>query len=115
VYYGTHRILKSHNVFTRWFLDYRELSNLLTTRSVVLSATAVIFQLTPSAATILTVSLVKVILRLTISQSVSLGIEHPSGPMTRFFFSYMKVTVLFNWGVLSDERLGLSFVSHSPY
>jgi hypothetical protein len=28
--------------------------------------------------------------------------------MTRFFFSsQMKVTVLFNWGALSDERMGL--------
>jgi hypothetical protein len=32
-----------------------------------------------------------------------------------FFFSYMKVAVLFIWGALSEERSGLSFVSHSPY
>jgi hypothetical protein len=53
---------------------------------------------------------VKVILRLTISQSVSLGIEHPSGAHDQIFFSYMKVTLLFNWGALSDERTGLSFI-----
>jgi hypothetical protein len=37
------------------------------------------------------------------------------GPWPVFFFSYMKVTVLFSWGPLSDERSGLSFVSHGPY
>jgi hypothetical protein len=60
---------------------------------------------------------VKVTLRLTVSQSVSLGIEHPLGAHDKIFFSspYMKVTVLFNWGVLSDERSGLSLVRHSPY
>ena len=56
---------------------------------------------------------VKVTLRLTVSQSVCLGVEPRLGLMTRFFFLYMKVTVLFIWGALSDERSGLSFVSHS--
>jgi hypothetical protein len=32
-----------------------------------------------------------------------------------FYFPYMKVTVLFIWGAFSNKRLGLSFVSHSPY
>jgi hypothetical protein len=49
----------------------------------------------------------QVILRLTVSHSVCLGVEPRLGPMARFFFSYMKVSVLFSWG--------LSFVSHSPY
>jgi hypothetical protein len=62
---------------------------------------------------------VQVTLRLTvgqsISQSVCLGVEPRLGLMTRFFFPYMKVTVLSIWGALSDERSGLSFLSHSPY
>jgi hypothetical protein len=46
----------------------------------------------------------KVILGLTISQTISLGIEHPPpGAHDQIFFSYVKVTVLFNWGALSDE------------
>jgi hypothetical protein len=51
---------------------------------------------------------VKVTLRLTVSQSVSLGIEPHLGPMTRYLF--LTVTFLFPWGALSDERTGLSFV-----
>jgi hypothetical protein len=46
------------------------------------------------------------------------SVEHPAGAHDQIFFfpsSYMKVTVLFNWGALSDERLDVSFVSHSPY
>jgi hypothetical protein len=53
-------------------------------------------------------SQVKVTLRLTVSQSVSLGIERHLGPMTRYLF--LTVTFLFPWGALSDERTGLSFV-----
>jgi hypothetical protein len=45
-------------------------------------------------------------------QSVCLGVEPRLGLMTRYLFS-LKVTVLSIWGALSDERSGLSFVSHS--
>jgi hypothetical protein len=48
---------------------------------------------------------VKVTLRLTVSQSVSPGVE----PQPEIYYS-STVTVLFLWGVLSDERTGLSFV-----
>jgi hypothetical protein len=48
---------------------------------------------------------VKVTLRLTASQSVSLGVE----PRLDIYYS-LKVTVLFFWGALSDERTGLSYV-----
>jgi hypothetical protein len=53
---------------------------------------------------------VKVTLRLTVSQSVSLGVEPHLGLMTRYFHYSLTVTVLFLWGVPSDERTGLSFV-----
>jgi hypothetical protein len=49
---------------------------------------------------------VKVILRLTISQSVSLGIEHPPGAHDQIF-------VL--WGALSDERMGVFLLLASHY
>jgi hypothetical protein len=54
---------------------------------------------------------VKVMLQLTVSQSVCLGVEPQLELMTRFFFN--EVTVLSMWGALSDERSGLSFVSRS--
>jgi hypothetical protein len=46
------------------------------------------------------------------SQSVCLGVEPRLGLMTGYLF-LLKVTVLSIWGALSDERSGLSFVSHS--
>jgi hypothetical protein len=46
---------------------------------------------------------VKVTLRLTVSQSLSLGVE------PHIYYS-STVTVLFLWGALSDERTGLSFI-----
>jgi hypothetical protein len=50
---------------------------------------------------------VKVILRLTISQSVSLGIEHPPGAHDQiFFFLLLSCSI---GGALSDERSGLSW------
>jgi hypothetical protein len=55
---------------------------------------------------------VRVTLRLTVSQSVCLGVEPHLGLMTRYLF-WMKVTVLSMWGALSDKRSGLSFVSQS--
>jgi hypothetical protein len=45
-----------------------------------------------------------------ISQSVSLGIEPYLVLMTRYSFYCLRVTVLFSWGALSDEKMGLSFV-----
>jgi hypothetical protein len=53
---------------------------------------------------------VKVILRLTISQPVSLGIEHPPGGPWPDIYCSSTVTVLFLWGALSDERMSLSYV-----
>jgi hypothetical protein len=55
---------------------------------------------------------VKVMLQLTVSQSVCLGVEPQLGLMTRCFL-FVTVAVLSIWGALSDERSGLSFVSHS--
>jgi hypothetical protein len=52
---------------------------------------------------------VKLTLRLTVNQSVCLGVEPALGLVTRFFF--LRVTVLFLWGALSDESSGLSFRS----
>jgi hypothetical protein len=49
---------------------------------------------------------VKLALRLTVGQSVCLGVETCG---QRFFF--LKVSVFSLWGALSDERSGLSFVS----
>jgi hypothetical protein len=58
---------------------------------------------------------VKVTLRLTVSQSVSLGVEPHLGLMTRYFFRpeygiRLTVTFFIPWDALSDERTGLSFV-----
>jgi hypothetical protein len=58
---------------------------------------------------------VKVTLRLTVSQSVSLGVEPHLGLMTRCFFRSeygirLTVTFFIPWDALSDERTGLSFV-----
>jgi hypothetical protein len=52
---------------------------------------------------------VKVTLQLTVGQSVCLGVEPQLGFMTRCFF-FLTI-----WGALSDERSGLSLVSHSLY
>jgi hypothetical protein len=62
--------------------------------------------------TILSLSL---ILRPTVSRPVCLGIKHPSGLTTRFFFRSeygirLTVTFLIPWVILSDESMGLSFV-----
>jgi hypothetical protein len=53
---------------------------------------------------------VKVTLRLTVSQSVILGVEPHLGLMTRYIYYSLTVTALFFWGDLSDERMGLSSV-----
>jgi hypothetical protein len=58
--------------------------------------------------TVVKVKVAKVILRLTVGQSVSLGVEPHLGLMTGYLLLF--VTVLFLWGALSDERTGLSFV-----
>jgi hypothetical protein len=56
---------------------------------------------------------VEVTLRLAVSQSVCLGIEHPLGLATRYYFLLecfcLKFAVLFLVGALSDERTGLQF------
>jgi hypothetical protein len=46
---------------------------------------------------------------LTVSQSVCLGIEHPSGTLRPDVTSCRSVAVFFLWGTLSDERTGLQF------
>jgi hypothetical protein len=53
---------------------------------------------------------VKVTLRLTVSQSVSLGVEPHLGLMTRYLVLFDSYGLFFLWGALSDERTGLSFV-----
>jgi hypothetical protein len=50
-----------------------------------------------------------VTLRLTVSQSVSLGVKPHLGLMTRYLLFFDYYGLLF-WGDLSDERTGLSFV-----
>jgi hypothetical protein len=52
---------------------------------------------------------VRVTLRLTISQSVSLGVEPHLGFMTRYLL-LCDCYGLVSWGALSDERTGLSIV-----
>jgi hypothetical protein len=54
---------------------------------------------------------VKVMLRLTVSQSVCLGVKFTLELVTRIIFC-LKVAGLFLCGALSDERSGLSLVSH---
>jgi hypothetical protein len=51
----------------------------------------------------------KVTLRLTVSQSVSLGVEPHLRLMTRYLLLFDSYGLVF-WGALSDERTGLSFV-----
>jgi hypothetical protein len=55
---------------------------------------------------------VKITLRLTVSQSVNLGVEPHLGLIT--IYLSLIVTVLFLLGVLSNERTGLSFVHAFP-
>jgi hypothetical protein len=51
-----------------------------------------------------------VTVRLTVGQSVSLGVEPNLGPLTRDIF-FLKLQSCLIWGALSDERSGLSFVN----
>jgi hypothetical protein len=57
---------------------------------------------------------VKVILRLTVGQSVRLGVEPALGLVARlFFFFFFKFAVLSPWDALSDERSGIELVGTS--
>jgi hypothetical protein len=47
-------------------------------------------------------------LRLTVSRPVCLGIKHPSGAYDHLYYC-LTVAGMLMWGVLSDERTGLSF------
>jgi hypothetical protein len=53
---------------------------------------------------------VKVTLRLTVSQSVNLGVEPHLRLMTRYLLLSWQLRSCFLWGALSDERTGLSFI-----
>jgi hypothetical protein len=54
---------------------------------------------------------VRVTLRLTVCQPVSLGVEPLLGLMTKFLVLYLDYCGLCSsWGALFDERVGLSFV-----
>jgi hypothetical protein len=53
---------------------------------------------------------VKVTLRLTVSQSISLDADHHLGLMTRYLLLFDNYGLVL-WGALSDERTVLSFVS----
>jgi hypothetical protein len=53
---------------------------------------------------------VKFTLRLTISQSVNLGVEPHLGLMTRYLLLFWRLRSCFLWDAPSDERTGLSFV-----
>jgi hypothetical protein len=52
---------------------------------------------------------VKVTLRLTVSQAISLGVEPHLGLMTRYLLLFESYGLVF-WGILSDERKGLFLV-----
>jgi hypothetical protein len=60
---------------------------------------------------------VRVILRLTVSQSVCLGVEPTSWTFDQILLPFqefgLEFVVLSLWGALSDERPGLPFVSRS--
>jgi hypothetical protein len=66
---------------------------------------------------LLTGSKCEVTLRLTVSQSICLVIEHPLGLATRYYFlsecCCLKLAVLFLWDALSDGRTGLQFAVQS--
>jgi hypothetical protein len=70
-------------------------------KAICSSATSVDFQVKVK---------VKVTLRLTVSQSVCLGVEPKFGTFDQSFFFSKLVSCLF-WGALSDEKSGLSCVS----
>jgi hypothetical protein len=53
---------------------------------------------------------VKVTLRLTVSQSVSLGVEPHLGLMTKYLLLFDSYGIVLFWGALSDERTGLYLV-----
>jgi hypothetical protein len=61
----------------------------------------------PRAAEVVKVK-VKVTVRLTVSQSVCLGVEPNYGTFDQRFFFFESYGLVFYWGALSDERSGLS-------
>jgi hypothetical protein len=46
---------------------------------------------------------------LTVSQTVCLGVKHPSGAYDQIFYYCQTVAGLLMWGALSDEKMGLPF------
>jgi hypothetical protein len=62
---------------------------------------------------VLMLTRVRVTFRLTVSQSVCLGVETRLGLMTRYLFMIGKLQSCLHGGALSDERTDLSFVSFS--
>jgi hypothetical protein len=58
-------------------------------------------------------SRVRVTLRLTVSQSVRLGVEPRLGLMTRYLLFFDSYCLVFRRAPFSDERTGLSFVRFS--
>jgi hypothetical protein len=54
-------------------------------------------------------SWVSFMIRPTVSRPVCLGIKHPFGAYDQIFITCVTVTVLFSWGVLSDESSGSVF------
>jgi hypothetical protein len=62
-------------------------------------------------------TIVEVTFQLTGSQSVCLGVEPTLELVTRYYFfserCSLKVAVLFLWGAVPDERMGLQFAVQS--
>jgi hypothetical protein len=63
-----------------------------------------------STTVLFAVAKVKVTLRLTVSQSVSVGVEPHLGAHDQIFITVWQLRSCFSSGALSDEKTGLSFV-----
>jgi hypothetical protein len=61
---------------------------------------------------------VEIILQLTVNQSVYFGVEPTLELVSRYYFlsegCCLKITALFLWSALSEQRTGLQFVVQSP-